>query len=311
MRGRCREHSSLVPGLIGAIGKCTTRRGRAFSTIMSTETGTARVAVSVRSLAPRGVRTCRGTRKTINDTLDQLLTIARGCPRLGTGRGFGRLRTRLRKARGHVDMRHHGFGRATHRCGADVHHFPGGVITDVFNFRGHPCFRTRRSDRGTPRIGFWPALFAVGQASLFKVLFLLTATFDALQTRKCGMRRIPVMRLRSQAQCIDGPSKVLDRTTMTMVSAALFTLRRGANVRAIIMTMQRVGNNSYFSFTCRLKRGGKMNRGNGSGKLIVLLIARREYVRFTAKCKLRNVLPSTVYGHVRAHCVGPCLDGNS
>lgn len=154
MRARCRHHTSLVPGLMGAMGKCTARRGRALRKIITTHDRTARVGISTRSLAPRGLTRCRGTRNTMASTLNGLLTVARGCPSLGTGRGFLRLRTRLRKARGHVGMTHGGFGSTTRTCGAGVHHFPGGVFTNVFNFSGGTCFRTRRKDRGTPGMRF-------------------------------------------------------------------------------------------------------------------------------------------------------------
>lgn len=154
MRARCRHHTSLVPGLIGAIGKCTARRGRALRNMMRTHDGTARVGISTTSLAPRGLTRCRGTRNTIASTLNGLLTVARGCPSLGTGRGFLRLRTRLRNARGHVGMTHAGFGGTTGGFGATVHHFPGGVLTNLFNFRGQTCFRTTRKTRRTPRMRF-------------------------------------------------------------------------------------------------------------------------------------------------------------
>lgn len=154
MRARCRHHTSLVPGLMGAMGKCTSRRGRALRNMMRTHDGTARVRIGTDSLAPRGLTTCRGTRKTMASTLNGLLTVARGCPSLGTGRGFLRLRTRLRNARGHVGMTHAGFGGTTRRCGATVHHFPGDLFTNVFNFSGRICFRTTRNARTTPRIGF-------------------------------------------------------------------------------------------------------------------------------------------------------------
>ncbi len=155
MRTRCRQHTSLVPGLIGAIGKCTRRRDDALRTIMRTHDGTARVAVSPAGLATRGLTRCRRTRNTMDSTLNGLLTMTRDCPRLRTGRGFSRLRTRLRKARGHVARTHGHCGRTMRGCGILVHSFPGGLFTNVFNFGEGRGFRTRTNTSTTPGMRFW------------------------------------------------------------------------------------------------------------------------------------------------------------
>lgn len=141
----------------------------------------------------------------------------------------------------------------------------------------------------------------------FLLAFFVLLNSIRLRTGRCTVGSVPVMRLRGHAHCIDGPSNVLSSATIAAVSDVLCTLRRGANVRALIMTMANVRKNSYFSFTRQLKRRANMKRGRHSGKLIVLLSASRQYIRFTAKCNLRKVLPSTVYGQVRGHCVLPCF----
>lgn len=182
IRARLRHHTSLVPGLMGAMGNCTSRRRSIFATITSTHA----------TLSNTGAISRLGdTRDRLSDTMSQLLTVTRDCPSLGTGRGFVGLRSRLTNARGHVSITHRSCGSTTGRCGAGVRSFPTSVVTKLFRFRGTSCFATATRTTAIPSISFngWTVGGAVNTNTL--LISLLVILLATLPTTTVDRRPLP------------------------------------------------------------------------------------------------------------------------
>ncbi len=112
---RLGEEGSLVPGLIRAIGNCTTRRGKILRRMAGTET---------KIVGTSSVRRADTTSGRLANTLGSLFTITRGCPSLGTGDGFRRLRDRLDRARSGVTCSERFCGSIILGCGGTYRRFP-------------------------------------------------------------------------------------------------------------------------------------------------------------------------------------------
>lgn len=147
---RLGRHRSLVPRLMSAIGKCTTRRGRALSQIVRTHGNTIDTEAVSRGVTTRG---------RLSSTLSKLGVALRTCPSLGTGRGFLRLRRRVTSMRGGLTTIHHCFGSTAGRCGGTIRAFPSGVVTKVAKFRERVVFSLKGGRhiglRRTPGVDFW------------------------------------------------------------------------------------------------------------------------------------------------------------